>query len=204
MYHIYIIQNLVNLKIYVGFSNDPKLRWSTHLSCAKYGKKNYPIYNAIRKYGKKSFSMYVIESFTNSKEALEAEQFWIEYFQTNIAKHGDQFGYNLTVGGEDPAGMKHSQKTKNKISKSLLGNKNNLGNKASLETKKKMSAIHLGEKNAKAKLAEKDVLHIREYHQKHINTSNNVFKELLKIYEKHKLTISCLEKIIYRNTWKHI
>lgn len=204
MYHVYLIQNLVNLKIYIGFSNNPKLRWSTHLSVAKYGKRNYPIYNAIRKYDKKSFSMHIIESFNDAKEALDAEEFWIEYFQTYIAKHGNQFGYNLTSGGEGAPGRKHSEKSKKKISKSLMGNKYNLGNKASLETKKKMSITHIGEKNTKAKLTVQDVIAIRAHHKNNKDKSKNIFKELIEMYKQHHLSVSGLEKIIYRKTWKHI
>lgn len=204
MYHVYLIQNLINLKIYIGFSNNLKFRWSTHLSVAKYGKRNYPIYNAIRKYGKKSFSIYVIESFDNAKEALEAETFWIEYFKTNITKHGNQFGYNLTTGGEGTPGMKHSQKTKRKISKSLMGNKHNLGNKASIETRQRMSKNHIGEKNTKAKLTAQEVNAIRNYHKNNKDKSKNIFKELIEIYKQHNLSVSGLEKIIYRKTWKHV
>lgn len=148
--------------------------------------------------------MHIIESFDNEKEALEAEMFWIEYFQTNIVKHGNQFGYNLTSGGEGAPGRKHSEKSKKKISKSLIGNKYNLGNKASLETRQKMSKIHTGEKNVKAKLTAQDVIAIRDYHKANKDKSKNIFKELIEMYKQHHLSVSGLEKIIYRKTWKHI
>jgi len=204
MYYIYLIQNLINLKIYIGFSKNPKFRWTQHISIAKRKTNKYPLYNAIRKYGKKHFAMHTIESFNNIEEALEAEKFWIEYFKTNITKYGSEYGYNLTEGGEGTSGRTHSQKTKNKISKSLIGNKYNLGNKASSETRRKMSIVHIGEKNAKAKLTAQDVIAIRNYHKNNKNISKNIFKELLEIYQKYHLSISGLEKIIYRKTWKHI
>lgn len=171
---------------------------------AKRNVNNYPLYNSIRKHGKKSFSMHIIESFSTAKEALDAEEFWIEYFQTNIAKHGNHFGYNLTSGGEGAPGRKHSEKSKKKISKSLMGNKYNLGNKASLETRQKMSAVHAGEQNAKAKLTTQDVIAIRAYHKNNKNKSKNIFKELIEMYKQHNLSVSGLEKIIYRKTWKHV
>ncbi len=204
MYYIYLIQNLINLKIYIGFSKNPKFRWTQHISIAKRKTNKYPLYNAIRKYGKKHFVMQTIESFNNIEEALEAEKFWIEYFKTNITKYGSEYGYNLTEGGEGTSGRTHSQKTKNKISKSLIGNKYNLGNKASSETRRKMSIIHIGEKNAKAKITTQDVIAIRNYHKNNKNISKNIFKELIQMYHQHDLSVSGLEKIIYRKTWKHV
>lgn len=203
-YFIYIIQNKVNNKLYVGVTNNIQQRWYTHLSNARYPKstRHQYIHRAINKYGAEMFSILEIESFDKKDDALKAEQFWIEFFQTDVNRFGRMYGYNLTAGGEGTWGRKLTSEHKNKISHSLIGNKRSLGIKHSNETKSKMSVVHKGANNHKARLTEQNVLDIRQFHLENINNQNlNIFQHLS---EKYNLSISGLEKIIYRKTWKHI
>ena len=103
------------------------------------------------------------------------------------------------MGGEGTFGRKHSKIEKEKISKKLLGNQNAKGTIHTENWKQDMSIKHAGEKNAKARLTAQEVLEIRKIHSE--NNIANIFKYLS---DKYGLSVSGLEKIIYRKTWKHI
>lgn len=121
MFYVYLFQNLINYKIYIGKTNDPKMRLSNHLSIVKSGKSKGKrtfnlIHKAIAKYGFENFNFQILESFSTEKDCLEAEKFWIEFFRSDVNKFGNEYGYNLTAGGDGPSGRKHSLETKLKIS----------------------------------------------------------------------------------------
>lgn len=201
MLYVYIFQNIINLKIYIGITNDLKYRYSQHITHSKkphiYIPKNHYqyIHRALHKHGKENFSFQILETFATREEVLEAEKFWIEYFRS----WDKNYGYNLTRGGEGISGYKHSEEHKKKISKSLLGNTNAVGTIHTEHWKQDMSIKHAGEKNAKAKITAQDVLDIRQFHLE--TKMDNIFEFLS---QRYNLSISGLEKIIYRKTWKHI
>lgn len=205
MKHIYAIQNQINSKLYIGITVDIQQRWYSHQSCAKHPEwknKHYYIHSAINKYGADSFVIIKLESFDNAQEALDAEQFWIEFFRTDINRFGKEYGYNLTAGGEGAWGRKNTPEHNKKIGNSLLGNTNALGTIHTNETLNKMSISHQGAKNHKAQITEQNVRDIRQFHKENITNQNlDIFKYLS---EKYHLSISGLEKIIYKKTWKHI
>ena len=58
-HYIYKITNLINGKIYVGKSKNPKVRWRQHKSHSK--KRNTKLYYAMRKYGIENFIFEVLE-----------------------------------------------------------------------------------------------------------------------------------------------
>lgn len=198
MQYIYVLRNQVNNKLYVGITNDLKQRWYSHLCNANHPEwkhKHHYIHNAINKYGENNFSMLEWESFEEEQEALEAEQFWIQFFRS----WDKTYGYNLTLGGEGSWGHKHSEEHKKKISKSLLGNQNAIGTVHTELWKKDMGIKHAGEKNIRAKITTQDVLDIRKFHSE--TESKDVF---IFLSQKYGLSISGIEKIVYRKTWKHI
>lgn len=107
---LYKITNKINEKSYVGFtSTTPTSRWYQH--CANAYKKNRrsKLYSAMRKYGKDSFSL---EEIYQGNDALEKEQYFIEFFNSE---------YNMTKGGEANRlgikGYKLSEETKQKMRK---------------------------------------------------------------------------------------
>jgi hypothetical protein len=69
---------------------------------------------------------------------LKAEQFFIKYYRTNVYIYGNNFGYNLTDGGDSVFGMRHSDETKKKMS---IARK---GRIISEETRKKLSTSNIG------------------------------------------------------------
>lgn len=201
MKYIYVLRNEINGKLYVGITADMRQRWYSHRSNAnhpEWKRKHHYLHNAINKYGEKNFVMFEWESFEDEKEALEAERFWIQFFRT----WDKNYGYNLTFGGEGAWGYKHSEEHNKKISQSLLGNQNSTGSIRTDVWKKDMSIKHAGQRNAKVKITEQDVLDIRAFHSNNISDQSlDVFKYL---GDKYNLSVSGLEKIIYRKTWKHI
>lgn len=138
--YIYILQNKINLKVYVGKTHDPEGRYKAHLYTANgntiYNK--YLIHKAINKYGKDNFSFQIIEEYENEQESLDAECFWIEFFQSDVNRFGNEYGYNLTAGGDGISGLKHSQEAKDKVSKA------NTGRIFSQKTREQMRKSHTG------------------------------------------------------------
>lgn len=92
MISIYIIQNSINLKVYIGQTINFKKRIGNHKS----NKKNHPLYDSIRKHGFDKFTAQIIEEFDNQIDADEAEIFWISFFNST----NSIYGYNLEFGGK--------------------------------------------------------------------------------------------------------
>ncbi len=107
MYTIYKITNLLNNKKYIGQTMRPvKQRWSEHVR----ERDDSPIHRAIKKYGKDNFKFEIIETVETPQQADEREQYWIEYYKTAIPKYGNEYGYNLTLGGEGTLRISDTQK----------------------------------------------------------------------------------------------
>lgn len=94
MKSIYKITNLINNKVYIGQSVHPERRWHEHI----WGNNKYKsyIHSAIKKYGVENFLFEIIES--NIENYNEREIYWINFYQAN----NSLYGYNLTMGGENP------------------------------------------------------------------------------------------------------
>lgn len=132
---IYMIQNNIDGKIYIGQAEDIGLRWSSHLSLLQSGK--HPskyLQQAVNKYGIENFSFTVLCEC--EKEKLnELEQYYIYCLEST----DQRVGYNRQYGGTSNRpckatrelmskahkGKKHSQQTKDKIGKAHLGMKYN-------------------------------------------------------------------------------
>lgn len=109
---LYLLTNMINGKIYVGQT------WSTtEIRMGDDGsryKNSIKLFNAIKKYGVDNFA-YNFLAFAHSQEvADELENQFIELYHSRDPK----IGYNLKGGGSVG---KHSEETKQKISKTLTG-----------------------------------------------------------------------------------
>lgn len=96
--YIYKITNLINGKIYIGQTNNPKRREREHFSLTPSILEDNDgkiLYNALLKYGPQNFSFEIIED--KCENYNEKEKFWIKTLNTLIP-----FGYNMTDGGEAP------------------------------------------------------------------------------------------------------
>jgi len=152
MMGIYAIVNLINNKAYFGSGHNLRRRRIQHLWELKNNiHKNPHLQHSFNKYGIENFVFIVIKE-VESSDLLKMEQFYIDV-NTN--------GYNISKNAYSTRlGMKHSQYTKDKISKSKLGksiksspkseehkkklSESNKGKKLSEETKKKMSDSNKG------------------------------------------------------------
>lgn len=207
-YFIYKVVNLINNKFYIGKSNNPQKRMTSHIWCAKQEKDpKYRQYfqRAIRKYGSENFKLEIIEETDNEKLAFEREVYWI--LKTN--SNNKEIGYNETTGGEGPSGRILSQEVKDNMSAiAKAGFKNGtrvpamLDKNHSIESKIKMSKIAkengAGPKPGKspyAKLNEDIVKQIRIEYQ--IMTAPQLSL-------KYNVSIATIKSIVQFRNWKHV
>lgn len=167
---VYLITNLINGKRYVGQTNQSLLkRWNGHVYTNVAGEKSH-LHSAIRKYGSENFEIVPLVVVETKQES--------DYYEIELIKalglRDASNGYNLTDGGEGTVGAvlseehkrkiglasakfnkgrKHTAETREKVSKSLMGNTRTLGHKLSQETKDK-----IGRANAVSMLGNKSGL----------------------------------------------
>ena len=135
MYIVYQHKNKINGKIYIGItSRTPQERWGNNGSNYK---SSPHFYSAIQKYGWDNFEHNILFTNLTKEQACLKEQELIKHFNTMDR----EFGYNSTSGGEF---FVMNEETKQKISQSMKGNKNNLGHACSEEKKKKISESQKG------------------------------------------------------------
>lgn len=163
LWFIYKITNIVNKKLYIGQTVDPKTRWSRHKSDARLNKKyNYHLYDAIRKYGVENFIFEIVACCKTIEDADFIEIYCIKQFNSTDR----EFGYNKHMGGQSRRevteetkkkisesnkgrtspmlGQHHSNETKEILSAANKGNQNRLGSKVSDKTKQKLRDLNLG------------------------------------------------------------
>lgn len=84
---IYLIENLLNHKKYVGQSKNIYARWSGHRCDSKV--RDLPLYFAMRKDGLENFKFSILEECDISQLA-EKEDYWITFYNSYVPN-----GYNL-------------------------------------------------------------------------------------------------------------
>ena len=154
MGYIYVIENKINHKKYVGQTINPENRWKRHKN-DDIKIPNCAIGYAFKKYGIDNFSFNIIEE-CKDEEMSKREIFWIKELNTCI-KDVNSWGYNITHGGESLYGeenpfygMKHSEETRIKLSENAKKRTGELnpffGKKHSDKAKKKISDSNKGNK----------------------------------------------------------
>lgn len=124
---IYMIENLINGKKYIGQSINLQTRKKTHINNLKRNKHcNKHLQRAWNKYGEKNFQIKILE-LCDREFLSEKEMAYISYYDSYTN------GYNLTIGGESTIGYKFTEEAKLKISLA------NSGRFVSDVTKKKIS-----------------------------------------------------------------
>lgn len=126
--YIYKTTNLFNGKIYVGQHKATKFNDNYYGSGIR-------ITNLINKFGKSSFSCELLEECSSEEELNEKEIYWIDKLNST----NRDIGYNLMSGGYKVRGIKHSEETKQKISKAKMGCHPNRDYLMSESTKNKIS-----------------------------------------------------------------
>lgn len=131
--YIYALLDENDVIRYIGKSNNPKVRYYSHICSAKNKKthKECWIYGLISR-GLKP-SLKIIEECTFDT--------WSDREKFHIASYDNLT--NLTEGGEDGSGHRHSEETKKMMSITRMGEKNAFYNKNhTKETKKRLSDIN--------------------------------------------------------------
>ncbi len=105
-YHfVYIVTNLITTKQYIGDHSTNKLE-DGYLGSGVY------LQHAIKEYGKENFKREILESFTTKEEAFNAQEKYIEQYNTLSPN-----GYNISPkGGHRVIGC-FSEETKQKLGK---------------------------------------------------------------------------------------
>ena len=96
--------------MYIGQTNNPKLRWSQHKSNAKYNRGQQVITRALSKYGVDVFSFEIIATCITQEDANISEEIIISQYDSR------NNGYNVDVGGNTTP---KTTETLKKISNSL-------------------------------------------------------------------------------------
>lgn len=115
---------------------EPEKRWGAN-GCNY--KSSPHFYAAIQKYGWDNFEHDILYTDYTREEACSMEKYLIKKYNSMDRN----FGYNSTSGGES---FIMNEETKQKISQSMMGNKNGLGHPCSEEKKKKISEAQKGRK----------------------------------------------------------
>lgn len=82
---VYLIENKINQKIYIGSTINFKERWYKHQN----GKGNKHLYNSIMKYGIENFEFKILETvdiLSDRKLLYEKEQKWMNFFDIKNQK----------------------------------------------------------------------------------------------------------------------
>lgn len=107
---IYKITNTVTNKIYIGQTiTTLTKRWKMHRTASRHNRSNSALHSSIAKHGPDKFKVEEICSCLDKLELDKQEQYFMELYNSFAPN-----GYNLKTGG---ANGKHSQETKNKMSK---------------------------------------------------------------------------------------
>lgn len=148
---IYKATNRINGKCYIGQTiNSLKLRKRQHINNALNGNSdNNYLHNAIKKYGVDNFIWDIIHNDILTMDFLnQLEIFYIGYYDTY------NNGYNLTFGGGGNLGYKPTQKTKDRIKKSLLGFKHSVQARQNMSKAAKGMSDRKHSEKSKKKMSE--------------------------------------------------
>jgi group I intron endonuclease len=140
---IYLITNEVTGKYYVGQTScGIEKRFRDHISSANTGCKRGCVYlqRAMQKYGIENFSTQELASADSSEQGDALETLWIILLD---ARNPD-VGYNLSTGGNSTRGIKWNEKSKDELSKRMLGNTRGLGRVVTEEVRNKISNSLMG------------------------------------------------------------
>ncbi len=97
MYYVYKIENTINGKKYIGFTDfDPTLVSMSDLYVYMASQNGTPhMLNAMRKYGHYNFKIEILGEFTDTNNAALDTDEWIEYYDTMDSKNGYQQSFKL-------------------------------------------------------------------------------------------------------------
>ena len=111
---IYLIRNTIDNKIYIGSAYDVIARIKRHISELNKGKHhNKHLKAAWIQYGPAAFSFEILEVCTKQQILSKEKEYLDQYGSYNL-----EVGYNILNNAHSFHGLKHSQETKDQMSKS--------------------------------------------------------------------------------------
>ncbi|HET8792657.1 MAG TPA: GIY-YIG nuclease family protein [Nitrososphaeraceae archaeon] len=147
MYQVYIVENKLNGKMYIGSTErELKIRWQRHLAKANEGSL-CSLHKAIRKYGRDNFDIRMIVEYPTREAMLAGEVEYIAHFDTYKSRNG----YNDTPGGDGGntnGGKKFSDEWRVGISKSLSGKAQLSKRRFSSETEVEICKLYVEEEKS--------------------------------------------------------
>ena len=127
MAFIYVIENQITGKVYVGQTYFPERRQHEHFHRTK----DCPaLYLAMKKHRLENFEFVLLEKCSSQEETDQREKYWIKMLNSIVPR-----GYNLQEGG---LGGKHTEETKKRLSLAHTGKKHSEAHK------KANSLVHKG------------------------------------------------------------
>ena len=137
---VYRFVNLTNGKSYIGSSVNLRKRFNHYYSGSSLltRKTTSVISNALLKYGYSNFSLEILE-YCDSSETIVREQHYLDLLKPEyniLSKAGSSLGHKHSeeaLAKLRAIALKSSEKTKARISKSMIGNQNRLSRKGRIE-----------------------------------------------------------------------
>jgi group I intron endonuclease len=121
MYRVYLIENLINGKRYVGITGTTvERRFARHQTCARGAHPKCLVHKAMKKYGVNSFTCTELLTVNTAGEAKQMEVALIASYQTFYVDHPTK-GYNMTRGGDGMHGYVPTEETRQKLRLVNLG-----------------------------------------------------------------------------------
>lgn len=102
---IYLYENIINKKIYIGQAQDIHKRAIQHSNS-----NSMYFHKALHKYGEENFNIYILE-YCNIENLDNKEIYYITKYKSNTPG----IGYNLTAGGQGHLGVPCSEEKKAKL-----------------------------------------------------------------------------------------
>lgn len=184
---IYEIRNTNNGKRYIGSAVNLGRRKRQHFYDLRHNRqRNRHLQNSYNKHGEDAF-VYKPLVILDKEFLILFEQRFLD-----IAKPE----YNIAPNAHSQLGYKHSQETKEKISRVKMGKNYRSDYKPTDETRAKISFTLQGNRNALAKLSEADVQTIRARRR-----AGDTYPEIAKDYPVCTETIS---RVGRGATWRHV
>ena len=164
---VYKILNIYSKKIYIGSTYNFEKRKREHINLLKKNKhSNRYMQNSWNKYGESAFIFEILEELSHTNFLEEREQYYLD----TLRPFDPSIGYNICQVAYNSIGVKRTEETKEKMSKSKRGSKNPMyGKNLSNETKLKLSLSKKGEKHWSYGIKGKDNHNSKEIYQYSLN-----------------------------------